>query len=83
MHVTIELLDARDGVLASSVYTIKRGISYDGAWHETSDTRIAPGETRPIARAWRAAGPSNASAPGAGASVAERMPSSCQFCTSG
>lgn len=54
VHVTIELLDARDGVLASSVYTIKRGISYDGAWHETSDTRIAPGETRPIARAWRA-----------------------------
>ncbi len=53
VYVTIELLD--DGkVVASSVYTIKRGIYYDGkAWHETSDTRIPPGETRSIARAWK------------------------------
>lgn len=52
VHVTIELL-ANDKVLASSVYTIKRGIYYDGErWHETSDTRIPPGETRSIARAW-------------------------------
>lgn len=53
VHVTIELLDAKAAPLATSVYTIKRGIHYDGGWHETSDTRIPPGEKRSIARAWR------------------------------
>lgn len=53
VHVTIELLDAKGARVAASEYAIKRGIYYDGtAWHETSDTRIPPGETRSIARAW-------------------------------
>ena len=54
VHVTLELLDASGARIAASEYTIKRAIHYDGAWHETSDTRIPPGETRSIARAWRA-----------------------------
>jgi mono/diheme cytochrome c family protein len=54
VHVTIELLDAKGARVASNVYTIKRAIHYDGkAWHETSDTRIPPGDKRSIARAWR------------------------------
>ncbi|MGE0395129.1 MAG: cytochrome c [Kofleriaceae bacterium] len=54
VHVTIELLDAKGALVASSTYAIKRGIYFDGkAWHETSDTRIPPGETRSIARAWK------------------------------
>ncbi len=53
VYVTIELLD-EGRVVAASTYEIKRGIYYDGAaWHETSDTRIPPGETRSIARAWK------------------------------
>ncbi len=55
VHVTIELLDANSARVASSVYTLKRGIHHDGkAWHETSDTRIPPGDKRSIARAWKA-----------------------------
>jgi hypothetical protein len=52
--VTIELLDAKGAVIpnATATHVLKRGIYFDGAWHETSDTRIPPGETRTIARAW-------------------------------
>ena len=54
VHVTIELLDDSGAAIARSVDTIKRGIHHDGkAWHETSDTRIPPGEKRSIARAWK------------------------------
>jgi len=33
---------------------IGRDVWFDGAWHERSDTRIAPGEATTLARAWTA-----------------------------
>jgi Cytochrome c554 and c-prime len=55
--LTIELLDGAGAPIAGAVSRtrIGRHIAYvGGAWRELEDTRIAPGETRTIARAWRA-----------------------------
>ncbi|HEY4057219.1 MAG TPA: multiheme c-type cytochrome, partial [Kofleriaceae bacterium] len=55
VHVIVELLDGNGKVVpgASDTSVLGRALTFDGAWHETSDTRIPPGETRSIARAWR------------------------------
>ena len=54
--VRIELLDARGTPIAGAraEHRIGRDIYFDGSWHERGDTRIPPGETTTIARAWRA-----------------------------
>ena len=39
---------------ATDRYRIGRDLWFDGAWHERADTRIPPGETVTIARAWTA-----------------------------
>ena len=52
--VRIQLIDAHgvaiEGALAEQ--RIGRDIYWDGKWHERGDTRIPPGETRTVARAW-------------------------------
>ncbi|HEY4183277.1 MAG TPA: c-type cytochrome [Kofleriaceae bacterium] len=55
VHVVLELLDENGTMVpgASETVVIGRALTFDGSWHETSDTRIPPGETRSIARAWR------------------------------
>jgi hypothetical protein len=52
----IELVDARGATIegARAELRIGRDIYYDGSWHERGDTRIPPGETRTMARAWTA-----------------------------
>lgn len=54
--LTITLLDARGGAIpgATSRYRIGRDIWFDGEWHERADTRIPPGESVTVARAWTA-----------------------------
>jgi hypothetical protein len=53
--LTIELVDARGGTLATAKQRIGRDIWFDGTWHEREDTRIPPGASRTFARAWRVA----------------------------
>jgi len=52
--VKLELLDAHGAAIegAHAEVRIGRDVYYDGTWHERADTRIPPGETRSIARAW-------------------------------
>jgi mono/diheme cytochrome c family protein len=52
----IELLDRAGHPIAGArdELRIGRDIEYDSGWHEKSDTRIPPGESRTMARAWRA-----------------------------
>jgi hypothetical protein len=51
----IELLDVAGRPItgARAAQRIGRDVSYDGSWHERSDTRIPPGATRDLAGAWR------------------------------
>ena len=51
----IELVDAKGDVIdgARAEHRIGRDIYYDTKWHERADTRIPPGETATIARAWK------------------------------
>jgi mono/diheme cytochrome c family protein len=48
----IELVDAGGRILASDAVRIGRDLDFDGTWHERSDTRIPPGQTLTMARAW-------------------------------
>ncbi|MGE5181790.1 MAG: c-type cytochrome, partial [Acidobacteriota bacterium] len=51
----VELFDARGVAIAGARYEqrIGRDVDFDGkAWHERADTRIPPGESIRIARAW-------------------------------
>ena len=52
--LTIALLDARARPIpgATTRYRIGRDVAFDGQWHERADTRIAPGDTLTLARAW-------------------------------
>ena len=52
--LTIALLDASGRAIpgATTRHRIGRDIWFDGEWHERADTRIAPGATATIARAW-------------------------------
>jgi mono/diheme cytochrome c family protein len=52
----VELLDraGRPITGARDELRIGRDIAYDGGWREKSDTRIPPGASRTMARAWRA-----------------------------
>ena len=52
--VTIELVDRAGHPIAGASTTarIGRDVVFDAGWHERSDTRIPPGDTRTIARAW-------------------------------
>lgn len=52
--LTIELRDAADRPIegASSYVRIGRDLTFDGTWHEHADTRIPPGESLTMARAW-------------------------------
>jgi mono/diheme cytochrome c family protein len=54
--LTIALIDARGAAIAGATarYRIGRDIWFDGEWHERGDTRIPPGETITVARAWTA-----------------------------
>ncbi|HSS00729.1 MAG TPA: c-type cytochrome [Kofleriaceae bacterium] len=54
--LTIALVDARGRPIAgaSDRTRIGREVWFDGQWHERSDTRIAPGATLTMARAWAA-----------------------------
>jgi len=54
--LTIALIDGRGRAIAgaSDRYRIGRDIWFDGEWHERADTRIPPGETTTVARAWSA-----------------------------
>jgi mono/diheme cytochrome c family protein len=54
--VSITLVDARGQPIvgASARHRIGRDIWFDGEWHERADTRIPPGETTTVARAWTA-----------------------------
>ncbi|MDX2089845.1 MAG: multiheme c-type cytochrome [Kofleriaceae bacterium] len=49
----IELLDARGARIATDAKRIGRELTYDGGWHERADTRIMPGATMVMARAWK------------------------------
>jgi hypothetical protein len=52
--LTITLIDAAGAPIegASSYVRIGRDLTFDGRWHEREDTRIPPGETLTMARAW-------------------------------
>jgi mono/diheme cytochrome c family protein len=54
--LSIALIDARGHAIAgaSDRYRIGRDVWFDGTWHERADTRIPPGETITVARAWSA-----------------------------
>jgi hypothetical protein len=54
--LTITLIDARGRPIAGATdrHRIGRDVWFDGAWHERADTRIAPGDTATLARAWTA-----------------------------
>jgi mono/diheme cytochrome c family protein len=54
--LSITLVDARGRAIAGATarYRIGRDLWFDGEWHERADTRIPPGETVTIARAWTA-----------------------------
>ncbi|HEX3477907.1 MAG TPA: c-type cytochrome [Kofleriaceae bacterium] len=54
--LTIALIDARGQPIAGATdrYRIGRDLWFDGQWHERADTRIPPGETVTVARAWTA-----------------------------
>lgn len=54
--LTIALVDARGRAIAGAAdrYRIGRDVWFDGQWHERADTRIAPGDTATVARAWTA-----------------------------
>ena len=54
--LTIEVLDASDKVLATDKQRIGRDIYFDTEWHERADTRIPPGETLTMSRAWKLTG---------------------------
>ena len=54
MWLRLELVD-RAGVIGSFAQRIGRDLSWDGAWHERADTRIAPGESLHVTRMWRGA----------------------------
>jgi hypothetical protein len=62
--LTITLLDARGQPIAGATdrYRIGRELWFDGQWHERADTRIPPGETVTIARAWTAGRTADATA---------------------
>lgn len=53
--LVVELLDARGAPIAgaSHRHRIGRDIYFDGTWHEREDTRIRPGNSARIVRAWR------------------------------
>jgi hypothetical protein len=50
----IELVDEHGVAIegARAEQRIGRDVYYDGTWHERADTRIPPGETRTMSRAW-------------------------------
>jgi hypothetical protein len=48
----LALVDAHGHVIASDAVRIGRDVELDGTWHERADTRIPPGETLTVARAW-------------------------------
>ena len=48
----IALVDAAGKPIVSATERIGRDVYFDGTWHERADTRIAPGETLTMARAW-------------------------------
>jgi mono/diheme cytochrome c family protein len=52
--LVIELIDGDGATIdgARDELRIGRDLVYDGAWHERADTRIPPGESRVMARAW-------------------------------
>lgn len=52
----IELLDAKGVAIlgARDERRIGRAVTYADGWRETSDTRIAPGESTTLSRAWKA-----------------------------
>ncbi len=54
--LSITLIDAHGHAIpgASDRHRIGRDIWFDGEWHERADTRIPPGETITLARAWTA-----------------------------
>jgi mono/diheme cytochrome c family protein len=54
--LSITLVDARGRAIAGATarYRIGRDLWFDGEWHERADTRIPPGETVTVARAWTA-----------------------------
>jgi hypothetical protein len=54
--LSITLLDAHGQPIAGATdrQRIGRDLIFDGAWHERADTRIAPGATLTMTRAWRA-----------------------------
>jgi hypothetical protein len=54
--LAIALIDAHGQPIAgaSARYRIGRDVWFDGTWHERADTRIPPGESLHVARAWRA-----------------------------
>jgi hypothetical protein len=54
--LSITLIDARGQAIAGATarYRIGRDLWFDGEWHERADTRIPPGETVTVARAWTA-----------------------------
>lgn len=54
--LTIEVLDGSDKVLATDKQRIGRDIYFDTEWHERADTRIPPGETLTMSRAWKLTG---------------------------
>jgi hypothetical protein len=56
LWLSITLLDAHGQPItgATDRQRIGRDLIFDGAWRERADTRIAPGATLTMARAWRA-----------------------------
>ncbi|MEO7733230.1 MAG: multiheme c-type cytochrome, partial [Kofleriaceae bacterium] len=54
--LSITLIDAHGQPIAGATdrHRIGRDIWFDGTWHERADTRIPPGETLTVARAWTA-----------------------------
>ena len=52
--LSLTLIDARGQPIAGATarHRIGRDVWFDGAWHERADTRIPPGETISVARAW-------------------------------
>ena len=54
--LSITLVDRRGQPIpgATDRHRIGRDLWFDGTWHERSDTRIPPGETTTVARAWTA-----------------------------
>jgi hypothetical protein len=60
----IELVDAHGAAIegARAELRVGRDVWFDGTWHERSDTRIPPGDTRTMTRAWSGGRTSEATA---------------------